>query len=472
MPSKENRKEAFTEAKDIVNQLAIIIRTAAIHDPGNIAVTTAIDKFIAITNSLVLSERELVLELGGEFFYLNEARIRYPLEYLPNFDFLVREFKKRGLGSIVFKDILKSEDMQNFLRAFIASTSSLESFETLAEEIADVGSLGVGRLRKIRDEEKTKGSSDVRKMIKKSYFNAVSYTRGVVSKIRSGEKVNIKKAKRVVESMVDLILEEEQLLLGMTAIKDYDEYTYHHSVNVSILAVALAQRLGLSRRALTELGLVAMFHDIGKIEIPSEVLNKPTSFTDDEWHMIKKHPFWGVRAILKMRGIDATIARAAIVAFEHHMYHDLSGYPKTREPMELDFYSKIISLADQYDGMTSARIYSRIPMPPDRALSIMMERAGTQLDPILFKFFINMIGVFPVGTLVMLDTRELGLVYQSDTVFLDRPKVLVVINSNGEKADRYFVDLTEKAPDGKFLRTIVKTMDPNKYRINLAEYLL
>ncbi|MFZ3123164.1 MAG: HD-GYP domain-containing protein [Thermodesulfovibrionales bacterium] len=472
MAGSEGKGEVFTESKDIINQLAVIIRTAAIHDPGNIAVTTAIDKFIAITNPLILSERELVLELGGEFFYLNEARIRYPLEYLPNFDFLVREFKKRGLGSIVFRDALKSEDVQSFLRAFIASASSLESFEALAEEIADVGSLGVGRLRKIRDEEKTEGSSDIRRMVKKSYFNAVSYTRGVVSKIKSGEKVNIKKAKRVVESMVDLILEEYQLLLGMTTIKDYDEYTYHHSVNVSILAVALAQRLGLSKRALTELGLVALFHDIGKIEIPSEVLNKPTSFTDDEWHMIKKHPFWGVRAILKMRGIDATAARAAIVAFEHHMYHDLSGYPKTRESFELDFYSKIISLVDQYDAMTSARIYSRIPMPPDRALSIMMERAGTQLDPILFKFFINMIGVFPVGTLVMLDTRELGLVYQSDTVFLDRPKVLVVISSKGEKADRYFVDLTEKAPDGKFLRTIVKTMDPNKYRINLAEYLL
>jgi putative nucleotidyltransferase with HDIG domain len=472
MAGDEVKGEVFTEAKDIINQLAVIIRTAAIHDPGNIAVTTAIDKFIAITNPLILSERELALELGGEFFYLNEARIRYSLEYLPNFDFLVREFRKRGLGSIVFKDILKSEEMQSFLRAFIASASSMEPFETLAEEITDVSSLGVGRLRKIREEKKTEGEFDVRRMVKKSYFNAVSYTRGVINKIKSGEKINIKKAKRVVESMVDLILEEEQMLLGMTTIKDYDEYTYHHSVNVSILAVALAQRLGLNKRALTELGLVALFHDIGKIEIPSEVLNKPTSFTDDEWHMIKKHPFWGVRAILKMRGIDATVARAAIVAFEHHMYHDLSGYPKTRESFELDFYSKIISLVDQYDAMTSARIYSRIPMPPDRALSLMMDRAGTQLDPILFKFFINMIGVFPVGTLVMLDTRELGLVYQGDTVFLDRPRVLVVINNKGERADRYFVDLTEKAPDGKFLRTIVKTMDPNKYRINLAEYLL
>lgn len=468
MSSKE---EVFADAKDIINQLAVIIRTVAIHDAGNIAVTTAVDKFIALVNPLISSEGELVLELGGEFFYINETRIRYSLEYLQNFDFLIREFKKRGLGSIVFKGILKAGDMQTFLKAFISSVFSQTPFETLAEDTADINSLSVGKLRKVKEKE-TEGEFDIRRAVKKSYFNAVSYTRGVINKIKSGEKVSIKKAKRVVESMVDLILEEEQLLLGMTAIKDYDEYTYHHSVNVSILSVALGQRIGLSKKALTELGLVALFHDIGKIEIPSEILNKPTSFTDDEWNIMKKHPFWGVRAILRLRGFDTTSIRAAIVAFEHHMYHDFSGYPRTRKPFELDFYSKIISLADQYDGMTSSRIYSRIPMPPDRALSLMMERAGTQLDPILFKFFINMVGVFPVGTLVMLDTKELGLVYQSEAMFLDRPKVLVIINSKGERVDGYLVDLTEKDSEGKFLRTIVKTMDPNKYKINLAEYLL
>lgn len=468
MASKE---EIFTNAKDIINQLAVIIRTATIHDPSNIAVTMAIDKFVAIMNPFIASEGELLLELGGEFFYLNETRVRYSLEYLPNFDFLIREFKKRGLGSIVFKGVLKAEDMQVLLKAFISSVFSQEPFESLADSIVNVDSLSVGKLRKIR-EESVEGEGDIRRVVKKSYFNAVSYTRGVITKIKSGEKINIKKAKRVVESMVDLILEEEQLLLGMTAIKDYDEYTYHHSVNVSILSVALGQRLGLSKKVLTELGLVALFHDIGKIEIPSEILNKPTSFTDDEWNVMKKHPFWGVKAILRLRGFDITSIRAAIVAFEHHMYHDLSGYPKVNRPYEMDFYSKIISLADQYDGMTSSRVYSRIPMPPDRALSLMMERAGTQLDPILFKFFINMIGVFPVGTLVMLDTKELGLVYQSDAMFLDRPKVLVIINNKGEKVDGYIVDLIEKDTNGKFVRTIVKTMDPNKYRINLAEYLL
>jgi len=464
------KEKSFANGKDIINQFTVIIRTAYIHDPNNIAVTTAIDRFIALMSPLVESEGELALELRGEFFYLNETRIRYSLEFLPNFDFLSREFRRRGLGSIVFKGALKPEPIRVFLKAFLTSMFSETTFETLEESMSGIDSIMVGRLKKIRTAGG--GEADVRRVVKKTYFNAVSHTRAVMSKLKAGEEVGMRKTKRVVESMVDLILEEEQLLIGMTSIKDYDEYTYNHSVNVSILSVALGQRIGLNRKALTELGIVALFHDIGKIEVPKEILNKSTSFTEQEWDLIKKHPFWGVRALLRMKKIDYTSIRAAITAFEHHMYCDLSGYPKVKQPIELDFYSKIVTLADNYDGMTSSRVYARIPMPPDKALSLMMEKAGTQLDPTLFKFFTNMMGVFPIGTLVMLDTKELGLVYQSGAMFINRPQVLVIINSKEEKVDGYVIDLTEKDSDGKFVRTIIKTMDPNRYKINLADYLL
>ena len=111
-------------------------------------------------------------------------------------------------------------------------------------------------------------------------------------------------------------------------------------------------------------------------------------------------------------------------------------------------------------------------MAPDKALSIMMERAGTQLDPLLFKFFINMVGVFPIGTLVMLDTKELGLVYESGVVSAERPRVLIIVDNKGERVQGPVTDLTEKDKNGKYYRSIVKTLDPNKYKINLAEYLL
>jgi HD-GYP domain-containing protein (c-di-GMP phosphodiesterase class II) len=467
MASKQER-EVFKNVQDIINQLSVILRNAQIHDPNNIAVKTAIIRFLLLINPLIESERGINLEIVGEFFYINGMRIRYSLEHLLNFDFLLREFKKRGIGSVIFRNVIISEDIQLFLKAFIASGFSDNPYERMSDIMTESHGIGIDRLKKVIEGEEV----DVRKTIKKTYFNAVSFSKGVMTKIRAGEKVNIKKAKRIVETMVDQLLEEEQFLLSMTAIKDYDEYTYHHSVNVSILSIALGQRLGLSKKMLTELGLVALFHDIGKIEIPYEILNKPTNFTDDEWNIIQKHPIWGVRTILKLRGFDITTIRSAIVAFEHHMNYDFSGYPEVRQYTELDLYSRIVSLADQYDAMTSSRVYSRIPLAPDKALSIMMERAGTQLDPLLFKFFINMVGFFPIGTLVMLDTKELGLVYESEVVFSDRPRVLIIIDSKGNRVQGPVVKLTEKDESGTYCRSIVKTLDPNKYRINLAEYLL
>ncbi len=468
MVNKEDR-ETHRSGQDIINQLSVILRTAQIHDPTNIAVTTAIDKFLLLLRQVTDSKRDINLELIGEFFYIDDARIRYSLEYLLNFDFLVREFKRRELGKVIFRNDIQHKDLQSFLKAFIAAGFSDKPYETISHMLTEAEGIDTDILKKIKEE----GREDTRRVIKKVYYNAVSFSKGVMTKIKSGEKVNMKKAKRIVESMVDHILEEENLLLGMTAIKDYDEYTYHHSVNVSILSIALGQRLGLSKKMLTELGLVALFHDIGKIDIPNEILNKSTNFTDDEWKIIKKHPVWGVRAILKLKRLDYTSIRSSIVAFEHHLYFNLSGYPRVRHYTELDFYSKLVSVVDQYDAMTSARVYSRIPLSPDKALSIIMERAGSQLDPLLFKFFINMVGVFPIGTLVMLDTRELGLVYESDVVFADRPRVMIIIDRKGQSiSTRPIVNLTEKDESGRYYRTIVKTLDPNKYKINLAEYLL
>ena len=160
-----------------------------------------------------------------------------------------------------------------------------------------------------------------------------------------------------------------------------------------------------------ELGLAALFHDVGKTNIPKEVLNKPGKFDDDDWKIMKRHPFYGAREILLSKGVDETSIQSAIVALQHHMHCNLSGYPQVNEAPGIDIMTKIVSIADQYDAMTSSRVYSRIPRPPDGALRIMMENGGSQLDPTLMKLFVNLIGVYPIGSLVLLNTREMGLVY-------------------------------------------------------------
>jgi HD-GYP domain-containing protein (c-di-GMP phosphodiesterase class II) len=455
-------------AQDVISQLSVILRTAKIHDPENIAVTTAIERFLLLINAMIESELSVTLELRGEFFHINGMRIRYSINNIFNYNSLIREFKKIEIGKVIFRNIVSSEDMQLFLKTVIKAGFSDAPYEKMLDFAEKSNNIGIDRIRKITEGEET----DVRKIIKKTYFGAVSYIKGVMANIRAGERINIRKAKRIMETMVDHLLDEEQLLLSMTAIKNYDEYTYHHSVNVSILSIALGQRLGLRKKMLTELGLVALLHDIGKIEIPEDILNKPSAFTDDEWRIVQRHPIWGLRALLKLRELDSTTMRSSIVAFEHHMNCDFSGYPKVNKYTELDLFSKIISIADKYDAITSSRVYSRNALAPDKALSVMIEGAGKQLDPLLFKFFVNMVGVFPVGTLVMLDTKELGLVYESEAVFADRPRVLIILDSTGKKIRGPVVNLTEKDKAGKYYRSIVKTLDPYKYNINLAEYLL
>ncbi|MBI5025872.1 MAG: HD domain-containing protein [Nitrospirae bacterium] len=468
MPLTEEKK-TYQEAKDLINSLAITIKTAQIHNPNNVAVVAAIEKFLSLANPIIKAEKLVTLDLINEFFYLNEARVRYSLEYIINFDFLSREFKKRELGTLTFNDIPAENDIKIFLKAFIEAGFSETPFETLSEAVDNIERIKVGKLKKIKEE----GEFDRKKFVKKTYFNAVSFTKGVMTKIKAGEKISLKKAKRVVETVVDLILEEESLLLGMTALKDYDEYTYHHSVNVSILSVALGQRLGLRRKALTDLGMSSLFHDMGKIEVPSEILNKASEFSEGEWEIMRQHPLWGVRAILKLKGFDDISLRTAIVAFEHHLNYNLSGYPKLRNTLKPDLFSKIVTIADQYDAMTSSRVYSRTPVAPDRALSIMVDRSGTQLDPYLTKLFINMVGIHPIGSLVMLNTKELGLVFESNPNpdFLDRPRVIIVVDSKGNRIKQN-VDLMEKDDADNFKRSIVTTLDPNQYRVNLAEYLL
>jgi HD-GYP domain-containing protein (c-di-GMP phosphodiesterase class II) len=359
-----------------------------------------------------------------------------------NYDFLTKEFKKRELGTITFDDTLQEKDMKTFLTAFASTTVPQKPYEKLSQDLEGIRNIHIKKLKHIKEE-----TSDVdrKEIIKKSYFNAVTLTKNISKKLSSGEKVSLKRAKRVMETIANLVIEEESMLIGMTTI----------------------------RKHLADLGIAALLHDVGKIEVPKEVLNKPNEFTNDDWKIIMQHPVWGAHAVFRLKGMDTSSMSAFIASFEHHLHIDLSGYPKIKSGFKMSLFSKIISIADQYDAMTSARVYARVATPPDKALSLMIDRSGTQLDAHLMKVFTTMVGVYPLGTLVMLNTSELALVFEnnSNQEFIHRPRVYIIVDSKGRKT-RQMADLMEKDTEGKFKKTIVKTLDPNQYKINLAEYLL
>ncbi|GAB4541902.1 MAG: hypothetical protein Fur0020_11370 [Thermodesulfovibrionia bacterium] len=467
-----DREDAQQEstAGELLNSFSLILKTAQIHHIDNKAVINAIEKFISLLR-VAHQSGDVKIEVIGDYFYINDNRVRYTPEYTFNFDFLMRELKRVRLGTIVFHRGTGFDNVKRLTTAILNAGFSEKPFNTLTEALSGIDSIDIIELRKVKEDEVRLEKKEI---VKRTYSSTVLLTKDVFNKLKTGERANIKRAKRVIGTVVDQIIEDETMLIGMTTIKDYDEYTYYHSVNVSILSVALGHRLGLPKRTLSRLGLSALFHDIGKIDIPLSILNKPTDFTEDEWKIVREHPRNGAELLLKMRNIDELLISLIIPAFEHHLNYDLSGYPKIKSDVELDLFSKIISIADQYDAMTSARVYSRTPMNPEMALSTMMERSGKQLDPSLLKVFINMVGVYPIGTLVMLDTNELGLVFENNPNpdFIDRPRVLIVCDSSGNKIDGRVIDLMERDEVGNFKRTIVKTLDPNRYGINLAEYIL
>jgi hypothetical protein len=162
-------------------------------------------------------------------------------------------------------------------------------------------------------------------------------------------------------------------------------------------------------------------------------------------------------------------------AFDHHLRYDLTGYPKTTRKRGLSLFGRIIAIADFYDSLIRPREGNRFPYVSEKILGIMLERSGKDFDPILVKVFINMIGIFPLGTLVLLNTNEIGIVIQiqEDTELLDRPKVILLYYSDGEYHKGEVVDLREvDKKTGEFRWTIVKTLDPNSYRINISEFII
>jgi HD-GYP domain-containing protein (c-di-GMP phosphodiesterase class II) len=209
--------------------------------------------------------------------------------------------------------------------------------------------------------------------------------------------------------------------------------------------------------------------------VPTEVLNKTSSLTDDEWRLIAAHPWLGVLALFQLRGAQELPYRAMVVAHEHHMKIDLTGYPRPMRPRQMSMFSKIVAIADSFDAATSRRVYQTTPLNPAQVMQEMRDNARRGMDPVLVKAFVNLTGIFPVGTLVVLDTFELGLVHAGNPIaeMLSRPIVRIVSDSRGNILfPGYLVDLADRGQDGAFKRTIIKTDQPDRYGIRVGDYFI
>ena len=467
--------------KSLVNQLYATLKTAQIYDRNNLAFIKQSEALVSIIYSILEREDQVILRSKSGYLFLNKTRLIFNFEGYVSSRFVMDEFKRCQMEGITIESGISKREVDEFVYQFIHMDRDKEDF---LEKFEDrLGQLEVYHVRPERtrpDWVRPKAHqvalsdmrSDMRKEAKHTFFRAISVAQEVMTNAKSGRQVNTVKAKRVIQSLVDQIIQDESSFLELTAIKNYDEYTFAHSANVCVLAIAFGLKLGLDRKKLSELGFSAFFHDIGKTRLPQELIQKPDEFNEDDWRQMKKHPTLGVKTLISRRELDDFCMRAVVVAFEHHLNLDLSGYPQVISARELNLFTRIVSIVDAYDAMTSGRVYVKTAISPDEALRRIMLKKDVSFDPLLLKVFINIVGIYPIGSVVILDSGELGVVLGTNPSEISRPKIGIIADRAGKKEKIETVDLTEMDfKTNVFKRSILRTVDPRKYKIDVSKYV-
>ncbi len=475
--TEEEKKTLSKTIEELFLRITSTLKLAQIFEPNNESFIQQLKPLFFLIQSMLKNLGKAILQFRGNALFFNAIRIKVDFNSYQRFKFMVSEFKDNEIEAIGFEPGLTPEELTLFIVILAkAKERKLRHFEDFTEAMESVGIKNIF-LEKLHDYETSLRMTpeEIKRSCKKVFMKSIVHLQEVMEREKKHEKLHFKTTRRLIQTIINLISYDESFMLGMTNIKNYEEYTLNHSINVTILALAFGRRLGLDKTDLVELGMSAFFHDIGKLEIPLEVLNKKGKLDDEEWKAMQQHPIRGVTKLVLLQDLSYFPVRALSVAMEHHVWANHSGYPKSWKKKDLNFFSKIAKICDVFDAITTKRIYRDFSFTRQQALSMMFENIGKEYDPLLLKVFAGMIGIFPVGSLVSLNTGEIGVVVETnqEEAFLLRPKVKLIANNNKDKIDGEIVDLAEKdAETDKFKRTIVNTLDPEKYGINIPDYFL
>jgi putative nucleotidyltransferase with HDIG domain len=375
---------------------------------------------------------------------------------------LVRRLKDHEIERISFERGVTPEEIGAFMQAVATLGARTEAN---AEKLSSAH-IRVGRIT--AEERKSSGVVGDMAAIRQLYSSAVTAAERAWESAVAEGKPDAPAALQAVEGLADAVTQNRTALIALTAMRNYDNYTFTHMVNVSILTMGQARALGIDGRLLREFGLSALMHDIGKVRTPKEILNKPDKLTDAEFVIMRQHTVDGAEILRRTPEMPIL---APVIAFEHHLRIDGTGYPFGVRRGALNVGTMLCSISDVYDAMRSQRTYQQA-FPTDRILAVLKRNDGTQFDQHLVRRFVQLLGIYPPGNLVKLSTGEIAVVIKVHAPDPYRPRVRVLIASDGTRldlpSDR---NLWESAHEDGTPDSIVSPLDPAPYGIDPLNYL-
>ncbi len=442
----------------VLRGLSRVWRTAALYGRDHPVVERQVNDLLQIVAHLLADRQSLTIFIHEETFFVDNTML---LEESMQLSPLLNGLKKQNILSMTISVGLEPRELRSMVALLSTPADEVQRRGGAAAYLAqhDVRHIVVGSGRPTEVLPRAGVQVDP----SDAYRAGLRVIDELYNQASKDTILDLHKARIVVNSLVDTFTKHKTDLMGAATIKNYDQDTYHHSVNLCILSLFMASRLRLDRAMTSTLGLAALLHDIGKVRVPREILNKVGKLTAEEWRIMQRHTVYGAQLLRHLAGNPRL---AMIVAFEHHANYDLSGYPSITTKERPHLLARIVQIIDSYDAATSSRRIYRRPMAPDEVMRFILKGAGTIYDPTLAKAFVHELGVYPVGTLVVLDDGALAVVRRPGERDAARPVVGVIDPRANTPMILHELNLEEHQE-----RHIVQSVDPTDLGMDVTTYM-
>jgi len=442
---------------ELLRRFASGVRAAQLYAADHPLIGRNVEGLLAVLKQLHTLQASIAVGIVGSHFVVSDTPMSKASLGMSE---LIKRLRDNKIERISFERGIAAEETATFIHAVAALGKN-----AAADAAWSFPHIRVGRI--VSEDRPSDGISGDIAAIRQLYSKAVIAAEAAWESAATEGQPDLPAALQAVEGLADAVTQNRTALVALTAMRNYDNYTFTHMVNVSILTMGQARALGIEGRLLREFGLSALMHDIGKVRTPKEVLNKPDKLTEAEFEIMRRHTVDGAEILRRTPEMPIL---APVVAFEHHLRMDGTGYPLGAKRTQLNLGTMMCGIADVYDAMRSQRSYQQA-FPTDRILAVLKRNDGTQFDQNLVRRFVQLLGVYPPGNLVRLTSGEIAVVTQIHAPDPHRPRVRVLINKDGVRVELpYDRNLWEPGPDGG-QASIAAPVEPALYGIDPLTYL-